>query len=220
MRRAHRPDQKEVRRKAILAGAAGLFSDCRYAELHMADLARRLDLAKGTLYLYFPSKEALFLAVLKDEMGAWFEGATARLAALEGGGADASGPLADALVDEMMAHPRLPNLQALVHGVLEQNVPTAEALAYARFLHAGVARVAELLEGRLPGLRPGRGAEFLIRFYALVIGTRLMSSRPPAVREALRSPELKAFDFDFEGIFRPAVRELLAGMLEPALVRP
>ncbi|HLO68587.1 MAG TPA: TetR family transcriptional regulator [Holophaga sp.] len=213
MRRAHRPDQKEVRRRAILAGAAGLFSERRYADLRMADLARELGLAKGTLYLYFPTKEALFLAVLKDEMGAWFRGAAERL---EEGGLRGIEAVAGALVDEMLLHPRLPRLQALVHGVLEQNVPTAEALGYARFLHEGVTRMGVLLETAVPGLVAGRGTAFLLRFYALVIGVSQMSSRPPAVREALQEPELRAFDFDFETIFRPAVRELLAGMLEPA----
>lgn len=209
MRRAHRPDQKEVRRRAILAGAAGLFSECRYADLRMADLARELGLAKGTLYLYFSTKEALFLAVLKDEMGAWFRGAAERLEQADEG--DIPG-VAAALVDEMLLHPRLPRLQALVHGILEQNVPPAEALGYARFLHEGVTQVGGLLERTLPGLEAGRGTTFLLRFYALVIGVSQMSSRPPAVREALREPELRAFDFEFEGIFRAAVHDLLAGM--------
>jgi len=211
MLRAHRPDQKEIRRQAIMAGAAQLFAVCRYPELRMADLARLLGLGKGTLYLYFSTKETLFLAVLQAEMGGWFRGAAARL--------DATAPGTDpekvalGLVQEMLDRPQLPSLQALMHGVLEQDVPTGEALAFARFLQDGVTDVGMRLERVIPGLDSGRGAEFLLRFYSLVIGTQLMSSRPPAVREALQNPGLRVFDFTFEGVFKGAVVDLLNGML-------
>jgi AcrR family transcriptional regulator len=211
IQRAHRPVDKEIRRRAILAGAAHLFGQCRYQDLRMADLARQLGLGKGTLYLYFPTKESLFLAVLQEEMGGWFRGAEARLESTTPG----TDPqrVAEGLVREMLDRPLLPGLQALVHGVLEQNVPKEEALAFARFLQDGVVKVGACLERALPAIPPGRGAEFLLRFYSLVIGTQLMSARPPAVREALAEPDLKVFDFTFESVFRGAVVDLMNGML-------
>jgi len=216
MLRAHRPEQKERRRQAILAGAAQLFGTCRYQDLRMADLARALGLGKGTLYLYFPTKEALFLAVLQAEMGAWFLGAAARLDGIPAGAEPAL--VAGSLVAELLDHPRLPSLQAVVHGVLEQNVPREEALAFARFLRTGVGKVGSSLERAVPALAPGRGAEFLLRFYSLVIGTQLMSSRPEPVREALQDPELRVFAFTFEGLLRGAVVDLLNGMLQPGVL--
>ena len=215
MRRAQHPEQKETRRQDILAGAARLFSGCPYDDLRMADLARQLGLAKGTVYLYFPSKESLFLAVLQAEMGAWFRGAGARLEAVVPGLAPVA--VAAGLVDELLEHPRLPSLQALVHGVLERNVHGDEALAFGRFLQDGVTRVGGLLERAIPDLPPGQGVVFLMRFYSLVIGTWLMSSRPPAVRAALADPGLGMFDFEFADVFRGAVTDLLNGMLQPAL---
>ena len=211
MQRAHRPEQKEVRRQAILAGAARLFSVCRYQDLRMADLASQLGLGKGTLYLYFPTKEALFLAVLKAEMGAWFNGAAARLEATAPGAAPEQ--VAEGLVRELLDRPLLPGLQALLHGVLEQNVPPSEARAFAAFLQEGVNKVGASLERVLPAFPRGRGAEFLLRFYSLVIGTKLMSSRPPTVQEALQDPGLRVFDFTFDSVFSGAVVDMLNGML-------
>ncbi len=211
MQRAHRPDQKELRRRAILAGAAQLFAVARYQDIRMADLAHELGLGKGTLYLYFPTKESLFLAVLQAEMGGWFRGASQRLEEAAPGTDPVA--LAEGLVQEMLDRPLLPGLQATVHGVLEQNVPTAETLAFARFLQDGVNRVGLSLEKAVPALAPGQGAVFLLRFYSLVIGTQLMSARPPAVREALQEPGLHVFDFTFESVFRPAVVDLMNGML-------
>jgi len=211
MRRAYRPEEKELRRQDILAGALGLFRDTPYPELRMTDLARQLGLGKGTLYLYFPTKESLFLAVLQTEMGAWFEHAGARLAATPAGSRPI--PVAEALVQELVARPLLPALQALLHGVLEQNVPLAEATAFARFLEAGVRRVGERLEQVLPGLARGQGAVYLIRFHGLVMGSQLMAARPPTVREAIQGPEMAIFDFSFESVLRGAAVDLLLGML-------
>lgn len=211
MRRAHRPDQKELRRQDILAGALELFRETAYADLRMADLAQRLGLGKGTLYLYFPTKESLFLAVLQLELGGWFEAAAARLDQTAAG----SDPrrVAESLVQELLARPLLPGLQALLHGVLEQNVPPAEAEAFARFLQNGVLTVGARLERVVPALPPGQGAAYLIRFHALVIGNQLMSSRPPVVQDALQDPQLRIFDFTFEGVMRGSAVDLLAGML-------
>jgi AcrR family transcriptional regulator len=210
MQRALRPEQKEIRRKAIQAGAAQLFSQVRYQDLRMADLAKELGLGKGTLYLYFPTKEALFLAVLQAEMGIWFHGAAARLEATSPGAEPTK--VAEGLVRELLDRPLLPGLQALLHGVLEQNVPKEETRAFAQFLQDGVALVGSRLEQVIP-LAPGKGAEFLLRFYGLVIGTQLMSSRPMTVREALDDPGLDVFTFTFEEVFRGAVVDLLHGML-------
>jgi len=211
MQRALRPEQKESRRQAILAGAAQLFGERRTADLRMADLALALGLGKGTLYLYFPTKEALFLAVLRGEMGAWFQGAAARLEATAAGADPVQ--VAEGLVQELLDRPLLPGLQALLHGVLEQSVLREETQAFARFLQDGVTLMGSRLERVLP-LRPGQGADFLLRFYALVTGIRLMSARPPYVREALEDPGLGVFTFTFEGVFRGAVVDMLRGMLQ------
>jgi AcrR family transcriptional regulator len=211
MQRAYRPEEKESRRRAILAGALQLFRETSYPELRMTDLARRLGLGKGTLYLYFPTKESLFLAVLQAELDAWFQGAAASLAALPPGSAPEV--LAGELVGKLLERPLLPQLQALLHGVLERNIPASEAHAFARFLHASVTRVGAQLEKVLPRLAPGQGAGYLIRFHGLVIGTQLMSARPPAVREALDDPDMDLFHFSFASVMRGAAADLLQGML-------
>jgi len=216
MRRAYRPEEKETRRQAILAGALQLFREMPYADLHMANLALRLGLGKGTIYLYFPTKESLFLAVLQLEMGAWFTAAAVRLQATAAG-ANAL-QVAEGLVEELLARPLLPKLQALLHSVLEQNVPQAEAVAFARFLQDSVLTVGRLLEKVLADLPPGRGAAYLVRFHALVMGNQLMSSRPPVVQGALLEPGLTLFDFDFETVMRGTAVDLLAGMLEGSAV--
>lgn len=50
----------DARREAILAAALDIFSRHGFATARLDDVAARAGIAKGTLYLYFKSKEALF----------------------------------------------------------------------------------------------------------------------------------------------------------------
>lgn len=56
----------EVRREVIINEAAGLFKELGYERASMNELAKRLGGSKATLYGYFESKEALFLAVIES----------------------------------------------------------------------------------------------------------------------------------------------------------
>src|SRR6185295_4625428 len=52
----------ERRQEEILEAATEEFARRGYAGTDLEVVARRLDVGKGTVYRYFPSKEALFLA--------------------------------------------------------------------------------------------------------------------------------------------------------------
>lgn len=65
-----REREKEERRQAILSRARSLFLEKGYNAVTLDDLAAACELAKGTLYLYFPSKAeilgTLTLSVPRD----------------------------------------------------------------------------------------------------------------------------------------------------------
>ncbi len=54
------------RRAEILRAARNVFQERGYTEARMAEIAERAGIAAGTLYLYFPSKEALAQALGDD----------------------------------------------------------------------------------------------------------------------------------------------------------
>ena len=71
-RRATNPSAKEARSQQILAATAELLERWSYADITMDRIAERAGVAKGTLYLYFRTKEALFLSLYEDRLGAWY----------------------------------------------------------------------------------------------------------------------------------------------------
>lgn len=62
------PDRREERRQAIIEAAARLFAELGYTACEMERVATELGIAKGTLYLYFSSKEQLFYACVDAGM--------------------------------------------------------------------------------------------------------------------------------------------------------
>src|SRR5712691_7568700 len=53
------------RREAILAAALEEFSVRGFEATRLDDVAKRANVAKGTIYLYFPGKEALFQELIR-----------------------------------------------------------------------------------------------------------------------------------------------------------
>lgn len=64
-RRSRVGDSREDREAVIIAAGLAEFLDKGYAATRVDDVAKRAGVAKGTVYLYFPSKEDLFHAVVR-----------------------------------------------------------------------------------------------------------------------------------------------------------
>ncbi|WP_313803416.1 TetR/AcrR family transcriptional regulator [Sphingobium sp.] len=71
---SRREARRRDRRKAILEVASRSFLENGYAATTMSGIAATLGGSKGTLWRYFPSKEALFAACLDDATTAYREG--------------------------------------------------------------------------------------------------------------------------------------------------
>lgn len=67
---AARPDVSEERKDQILDAAISVFSRLGFHRARMEDVARESGLAKGTLYLYYRSKDELIGALL-ERIFAW-----------------------------------------------------------------------------------------------------------------------------------------------------
>lgn len=61
-----RKRRKEARPSELLAAALDLFVEKGFAATRLEDVATRAGVSKGTLYLYYENKEALFKAVIQE----------------------------------------------------------------------------------------------------------------------------------------------------------
>ena len=72
--RARSAEQKALRRQAVLEAAETYFQEVGYEAFSMAQLGKRSGVAKGTLYLYFDTREALFLTLYEQSLMRWSRG--------------------------------------------------------------------------------------------------------------------------------------------------
>jgi AcrR family transcriptional regulator len=60
--------RKEARPAEIVEAALALFTERGFAATKLEDVALRAGIGKGTIYLYFPTKEELFRAVVRQRL--------------------------------------------------------------------------------------------------------------------------------------------------------
>src|SRR5512144_44929 len=78
--RAIQAEDKQERRDAILDAAERMLVRCPDRVANVAEVADEARLAKGTVYLYFPSKEELLLALHERNSDAFFRDVLALVA--------------------------------------------------------------------------------------------------------------------------------------------
>jgi AcrR family transcriptional regulator len=210
--RARRAEDKEIRRRDIMQAAMDLLGKRRFAEVKMSEIAVEAQLAKGTLFLYFPTKEALFLEILEDRLAEWLIELDAQLDS--GRGRWTGTRVARIVTDTLVARDTLTRLLTLVSSVLEQNVDIERVVVFKLKLVELLSPTGALLEQRLPFLTTGEGVHLLLRIYALVVGLRQLCDPGSLAQQALQRPELAALSLDFESELRPLLGALLRG-LEP-----
>jgi AcrR family transcriptional regulator len=80
--------RKDARPPEILEAALAVFAQKGFAATRLDDIAAKAGITKGTIYLYFDSKQALFEALARQSVGAQIEQIRAQLAAFPGSSAE------------------------------------------------------------------------------------------------------------------------------------
>jgi AcrR family transcriptional regulator len=70
-KRARTDEQKEQRIQQILHAARELFDRMPYEQITISEIAKKLDFKRVTLYLYFKTKEDIFLSLLNEAADAF-----------------------------------------------------------------------------------------------------------------------------------------------------
>ncbi|HSN17037.1 MAG TPA: TetR family transcriptional regulator [Gammaproteobacteria bacterium] len=207
--RAVTESQKAARRADILKVALHRFTVTPYESLNMADTAQEVGVAKGTLYLYFSSKEEMFLAICADQLNAWFDELDEGLR--PGGDTSVAGFL-KLLGDSLVSRPELLRLIAILHTKLEGNVHAATARKFRTWLDERRRATGALLERRALFLKPSQGADLLLQIHVLVIGFQHLAEPPGGMREALAAPDMASHRVALRESLLRTINTLLTGL--------
>jgi len=210
-RRAVTDAQKQFRRQEILDGARTYFEDVGYEGFSLNQLANRLGVVKGTLYLYFPTKEAIVLALYGRAVEGWCELVKRELKAPLAGNDFITLFYQSAMADPIL----VPILTRLEH-VIEHNVSVDLLVESKRQFMACLEGITQQAASAL-GLPLDTTREFILSLGVLLSGATQSDQGPSLEQEVLPDDVRRFLDsLSSEQIFVKNARYILAGIRREA----
>lgn len=201
-KRARSAEQKELRRLAVLKAAEAYFHEVGYEAFSMAQLAKKTGVAKGTLYLYFNSREELFLTLYEQSLIRWSQVFIANLSASMTSKAYAQALYLTAIADGTF----LPLLIRLEH-LIEHNVAIPRLIESKRAFIRQVKIIADPTSTSLT-LSGAQAIEVVKTMGVLLIGTA-QADQGPSLDDEVLPEDIQALiaSFSSEPLFvKNAVR--------------
>lgn len=198
MQRARQPKQKEQRRDAILAAALDLYVQGSGQLPTVATIARQVSLAKGTAYIYFSSKEEIYLTLLEQNVTAWLANVQRELRRSQVEPIEPLDKLLRALQSWSAEQPHLWTLAVLGQSVLEPAIDGKVLLAYRTRLAQQFRQTAEKIQSYLAVPSGQSAMPVLLKSYASVIGIWQFSKPPAALSRVQHSSSGGNLQMQFE----------------------
>ncbi|MGE5088648.1 MAG: TetR/AcrR family transcriptional regulator [Candidatus Levyibacteriota bacterium] len=207
---------KEERRHAILDAAERLLTRAPDRIASVAEVADEAGLAKGTVYLYFPSKDELLLALHERHVEGYF---SALIGFLERSPSVAIGDMLEITLAHLAAKPAFLSLATRCQGIVETEVPRETAAAFRLRMGERLAAAGAGLERHFPELAQGDGVALLRHTYALILGLWQMCSAN-AVPSGLAGEACAGQPFEYPRELARALRALWEGAIGSRLRPP
>ena len=209
MQRARSETAKLEREDAILTATEILLRQSGYEAMTMQAVATAAGLAKGTLYLYFASREALVLAVHSRLFDRWIDRFAIHqpeLTGFDGFCRDFSRHYAD--------DPLFLQLAGFANALLEPHLDREAYIKSKRGMARRVKRLAGLVCQQF-SIAPAAAQKLIWGFLTIAGGTAQMTVRPPVAKTDLPD-DVIAFTglANFETVFVNAAAPLGANLIE------
>jgi len=212
--RARSDEQREHRRQAILATTAEMLTEMPVSQLSFNELSRRVGLAKSNVSRYFPSREAILLELLDQEVAAWASDVASRIHPVSGSVFERIDAVAATLAASFSARPVLCDLISAQNSVLEHNITTDVALQHKRAIVAPLQEVVSAAQRVLPELTSSEVHEG-IALGLFLIGSAWPHSRPSDALQAAYAldPAVAASFSPFEPLVQRGFELALSGLV-------
>ena len=172
LKRARTNDEKYFRRTQILDSAELLFEEVGYESFSMANLAKTAGVVKGTLYLYFRTREEVFLTLYNQSLARWSEVFLSRLKS-----AMSDHDYACALYETAMADGSFVPLLARLEHVIEHNVSIEKLVESKRSFIQRVGFITNATESAI-SLNQTQAAEVVRTMGVLLVGATRADQAP------------------------------------------
>lgn len=200
---------KAARREAILTAAEAQLRDAGFEAFSMEVLARTLGVARGTLYRYFATREAVLLELYLAQRSRFAAALTA----------DVSPAIDDAAFvtrwyDHATADPLFLMLQARLGSVIEHNIPREALITAKRAMHLEMGAFAAYLASCL-NVDAEQARRLIVGLVALLLGAAELYNSPRLTGLPAELDDGMAF-FASRRVFTDNARLILDGLRREA----
>jgi TetR/AcrR family transcriptional regulator len=207
--RARQEEDKVLRRESILKAAEALFRLGQHSLPSASAIAGKARLAKGTLYLYFQTKEEIYLAVLERGLAQWISTVREALSA--------EAPTVENVLRRYVRfcaeNPNILFLAGLSPVILERNISEETAYRFKKGLAEETRKMGELMARAYPKLSPDRARSLFIYTYVLTLGLWQHTHPPRIVEKVFKRKEVSILQMDFQKDLFSALESLWRGSL-------
>lgn len=205
-------DQKSERRQNILDAAKYLFSTTDFKDIKMIDVATMADVSKGSVFLYFKTKEDLFTALLVQEFQAWYRKFQMILSDGQIRDYINTDILIKLLEKSIFDNDILLRLLSISHSVLEQNLSYEQASEYRQVFYECIHSIGNDLDVLISFFKEGDGCRFIQYCITLIIGL-YGSANPPELLDMIDiENEYETFRIIFKHEITSILKVILTGM--------
>lgn len=206
-KRVRNEQHRKAKSDAIVRAARSVVQREGYAGASVQEIAELAGVAKGTVFLYFSSKETLGLAVLRQVLSEWWADVDSRLKRLERPGSPST--VAAAVRRSLDGRDELFSWLGMLSVVLEANADPESVVRFRQELVDGARVLGLEMEAVLPFLKRGEGLEVSLTLHAMMIGIHQVTAG--RMSGGMGAPELAPFRVDAAGAVGRTLRVQLEG---------
>ena len=190
----------EARKEEIIAACATLYEEKGFKETTIKDIGKAITLTRTGIYIYFETKEEIFLALLGREYDAWVSEMREIMARKT---AMTRNDVAEVLAGTLTNHPRLLRLLSMNLYEMEANSRLERLVEFKKSFGASLETVDLLLRQYIPDMNEEQRGKFVYAFFPFIYGiypyTSVTEKQMGAMHEAgIPYQYQSAFELTFE----------------------
>jgi len=208
--RARNPEQKAVRREAILRAARNMFAELEYEEISLNGIAREAGFSKPNVYRYFSTREEIFLAIFEQEQGLFVDSLIARLKRIRA--KDPVDSICRAWVETAMEHQTWLDLLPQLSMSMEKNSSVAQLVEFKKVGFERFGKLLEAFHSTHPSIDHNGWVLVAQCGYSLMAGLWPHSNPGDNVVQAMQHPDVNQPLWDFQPLMERGLRALIRGI--------
>lgn len=175
----------EARKEEIIAACAALYEEKGFKDTTIKDIGEAITLTRTGIYIYFETKEEIFLALLGREYDAWVSEMREIMARKT---AMTRNDVAEVLAGTLTNHPRLLRLLSMNLYEMEANSRPERLVEFKKSFGASLETVDQLLQQYVSDMNEDQRRKFIYAFFPFIYGiypyTSVTEKQMAAMREA------------------------------------